>query len=227
MPDELISRLVGEMAQFKYPFYFSPFKVNEPLLDKRTIPLCHEMEARTKARIRIFSNGSTLTKKNIEAIAELKRVEHLWISLNDYRPDEYHDLMNLNFDHTTKNLDRLHEYNYPHPVVLSAVGYPNQEFRDYCEDRWPKFKVFVIEQSAWIDFTDAQRDVVPNTPCVRWWELSIMANGIASLCCMDGEGEYSIGDLNNSTLLEVYATTRDRRLGMSRKEVSPCDRCTY
>ena len=34
MPDELIDRLVGEMSEFKYPFYFSPFKVNEPLRQK-------------------------------------------------------------------------------------------------------------------------------------------------------------------------------------------------
>ena len=227
MSDELIERLVVEMESFEYQFAFSPFKVNEPLLDKRTIPLCREMVKRTKAVLRIFSNGSTLTLKNIDAVAGLDRVAHLWISLNDYRADEYKQLMNLNFEHTTRNLDTLHDTDFPHPVVLSAVGWPDQAFVDYCKNRWPKFETMVIEQSAWIDYIGAQRTDVPDTPCSRWWELSIMADGIVSLCCMDGEGEYAIGDLNKNTLLEVYRNTRDRRLGMSRLSVSPCNGCTY
>jgi len=64
MPDELIDRLVKEMAQFSFPFMFSPFKVNEPLLDKRTLPLLRRMNKEVPhARLRIFTNGSALKRK--------------------------------------------------------------------------------------------------------------------------------------------------------------------
>jgi len=94
MPDELIDRLIDEMAEFKLPFYFSPFKVNEPLLDKRLIPICRKFnEKAPRGYLRIFSNGSALTEKNVEGIAGLKKVVHLWISLNSHDPKEYEELM--------------------------------------------------------------------------------------------------------------------------------------
>src|SRR5512139_1577251 len=80
MPDELLNRLVDEMAEFTVPFYFSPFKLNEPFLDKRLIPLCEAFERKCKtiSYVRIFSNGSALTEKHLDGVAGLKRVAHLW-----------------------------------------------------------------------------------------------------------------------------------------------------
>ena len=67
-------------------------------------------------------------------------------------------------------------------------------------------------------------------PCGRWYELSIMANGVVSLCCQDGEGQFPIGDVNKQTLLEVYNHPfyRERReKNLSRLEVEVCNTCTY
>ena len=95
-------------------------------------------------------------------------------------------------------------------------------------ERWPKFSSFVIEKASWLGFTDAQRVEVPDTPCGRWWELSIMSSGIVSLCCMDGEGQFTIGDINKQTMLEVYSKTREQREKMlSRRELPVCQTCTY
>lgn len=226
MDQGLINRLIDEMAAFELPFYFSPFKVNEPLLDTRLFDICHQVTDNTAALLRIFSNGSALTLKNAEKIYNLDRVVHLWISLNEYRPDAYRDLMNLDFERVAGNLDALHETDFDIPVVLSTVGYPNQGFVDYCAERWPDFQTLVIRNGGWLGYTDPDFDEVPDMGCQRWFELSIMANGIVSLCCMDGEGRFKIGDVNKQTLLEVYQTTRDRRLGMSRREVYPCNTCT-
>lgn len=227
MSEALIDRLVGEMAEFEYPFHFSPFKVNEPLLDKRTIPLCKRVETETKGVIRFFTNGSALTPRKIEQLADLNRVAHLWISLNDHRPDEYKQLMNLDFENTAKKLDYLHECNFPHPVMLSTVGYPNEDFRYYCFERWPDFDSMAIKNTGWLGDVEAQDTVVPDRECDRWWELSIMASGIVSLCCMDAEGKFAIGDLNKNTLKEVYANTRHLRLMDNRDSIHPCNTCTY
>jgi hypothetical protein len=232
MSDELIHRLIDEMAEWKVPFFFSPFKVNEPLLDSRLIPICQEVNNLVpKAALRIFTNGQALTPDKIEGIASLDRVAVLWISLNSHIKEEYEALMSLDFDMTLKRLDYLHSVDFPFPVMLSTVGFPNEPFRRFCFDRWPKFQSVAIKRDAWIDFTNPQDDVVPDTTCGRWFELSIMATGKVSLCCMDGTGEYAIGDVTNSTMLEVYNAPhwRDRREKMlSRKLVgSPCSRCTY
>lgn len=232
MPDSLIERLVNEMAGWNKPFAFSPFKVSEPFLDKRLIPICEYFNDHVPlGALRLFTNGSALTDDNIEGVAGLRKVHHLWISLNDHRPDEYEKLMGIPFDRTAKRLDRLHAYPFPHPVMLSCVGFPNEDFRRYCFDRWPKFQSTAIQRSAWLGFTDSQVAEVPDAPCSRWFELSVMANGVVSMCCMDGKGEFPLGDVNNQTLLEVYNSPfwRERREKMlSRKQAgSPCDRCTY
>lgn len=230
MSDELLYRLVDEMAAFKKPFYFSPFKVNEPLLDKRLIPLCRTFNEKVPhGWLRIFSNGSGLIERHIEGIAGLKRVVHLWISLNSHRPKEYEELMGLDFEQTTRRLDVLHKYEFPHPVVVSRVG-EDKDFAKYVNWRWPKFKIAMIKRDAWIDYTNATETEVPATPCSRWWELNITATGKAALCCMDGEARFGFGDLNEMTLMELYnhQTLKAWRTGMSRKDVGhPCSGCTY
>ena len=228
MPDDLIARLVDEMAGFEHPFYFSPFKVNEPLLDKRSIPLCKEVIQRTKALVRYFTNGSALTPRNIELLAELPygRVAHLWISLNEHRPDEYKRLMSLDFENTAEKLDYLHDSDFPHPVMLSTVGYPNEDFRYYCFERWPDFESMAIRQTGWLGEIQAQPWEIPKGECSRWWELSIMANGVVSLCCMDSEGKFAIGDINKQTLLEVYEKMKPHRESLKR-DFHPCNTCNY
>ena len=119
LSDEIIDKLVREMATWRIPFTLAPFKVNEPLLDSRTIPLCERINRDVPlARLRIFTNGSPLTQEKIDGIAKLKNVVHLWISLNDHRADEYEKLMGLNFDRTSKRLDNIQKQDFPHQLVL-------------------------------------------------------------------------------------------------------------
>lgn len=230
MPDELIERLVGEMASFRVPFFFSPFKLNEPLLDARLLPLCRMMNhAVPHARLRIFTNGSPLTPEKAEQIGSLKNVEHLWVSLNEHDPAKYEALMSLRFDITARRLDVLHGTDFPHPVVVSKVG-SDDGFKAYVSERWPKFKSFVIKRDGWLGYVDPQFPGIPDTACGRWFELSVMATGRVSLCCMASGDEHGIGDVNTHSLLEVYNAPhwRERRERLlSRRTIGPCNRCSY
>ena len=230
MSDSLIDKLIGEMSTFEIPFHFSPFKVNEPLLDRRFIDICRRVERETLAHFRIFTNGAALTQRRIDEIASLSRVTHLSVSLNSHIPEEYANLMKMPFERTVSRLDNLHDHEFPHQVNLTAVGSGNKAFIEYCRERWPKFRAMLIPKSSWIDFTDPDVDVVPDSVCGRWWELSIMSNGIVSLCCQDGEGRFPIGDLNKQTMIEVYNSPhwRERReRQLSRLDVPVCKTCTY
>jgi len=229
LPDDLLWRLGDEMSGWKIPFDFCPFKVNEPLLDKRLMSLLERIESDTIATIRLFTNGQALTEKWVEEINQLDRLKVLWVSLNAHEPKEYRDLMGLDFEKTARNLDFLHGSDFVHPVTISRVGH-SEEFQQYVHSRWPRFDIVQIKKDGWLGYTEAGVTEVPNTPCIRWLELSIMATGMVSLCCMDGEGAFSIGDLNKQTMLDVYNSPawRDRRERMiSRSEVYPCSTCTY
>jgi len=234
MSDELLDRLVDEMSEFKYPFSFSPFKLSDPLLDKRLIPLLEKVNDKVPlATIRIFTNASALTWEKAEQLHNIDNVD-LWLSVNEHRETEYENLMNLDYQRMLKNVDALHESDFRHPVKVLRVG-ANAEFVEFSQDRWPHFETKLIKKDGWLGFTEAQNDEVPDTGCSRWFELSITSEGKASHCCMhDGTDlRYNIGDVNEQTLLEVYNSPhwKERReQGLSRRELnddSPCSRCTY
>jgi len=238
LPDKLLTSILLQIKEWKHPFYFSPFKVNEPLLDRRVIPMLQEInEYIPRAVIRLFTNGTTLTNKVIQSIADLHAIAHLWISLNSVTVDEYCDLMKLDFLKTANKLDLLHSFvmakKFKHTVILSRVVQSNEadaEFVRYCRIRWPRFGIQMIKKDGWLGYTEPQMTKVPQIPCARWWELSIMATGKAALCCMDGAGEYVVGDISKSSLLDIYNSDPllKMRTGLlERSGVSPCNRCTY
>lgn len=225
MSDALIDKLIGEMSGWP-KFDFCPFKVNEPLLDKRLMPILERIENETQADIRLFTNGQALTWKWIEQINQLDRLKVLWVSLNSVNPSEYQGLMGCSFEKVAANLDVLHDTDFMHPVVLSRVGH-DERFVTYVQSRWPRFQPFLIKRDGWLGHVNPEFNEVPNRPCSRWDELSIMSNGIVSLCCMDGEGAYAIGDVNKESMLDVYQRWREAREGKTRLEIEPCNRCTY
>lgn len=242
MPDEMIDRIIEELKDHPWPFMIAPFKVNEPFLDKRLIPICRRInEEIPKAHLRIFTNGSALTEKYMDEVATLERVVHLWCSLNEHEPEAYKELMGLDFERTCANLDLLHERVlqniFPHPVVISKVRECNETptirdkaFSEFVHSRWPLFSVTLIKRDGWLGYTEPGDATVPQAPCGRWYELSICADGKVSLCCMDGKAEFAIGDLNKQSLFEVYNSRfyRERRVkSLNRQGISPCERCTY
>ena len=241
LSDETLNRIIEELKDHPHPFVLSPFKVNEPFLDKRLIPFCRKVEEQVpNAVLRIFTNGSALTPRHIEEVAGLKRVMHLWVSLNEHRADEYHKLMGLDFERTAGNLDTLHAAvaagAFGHEVVVSKVAAEGlddpvqQEFWGYVNQRWPRFKVHVIKPDGWLGDISLGSPEIPDAPCSRWFELSITATGKVSLCCMDSSAAYTIGDVNEQSLFEIYngKAWRQNRLAMwSRKNVHPCSTCSY
>lgn len=231
MPDEMIDRLIDEMSGWPLPFNFTPFKVSEPLLDKRLFRILDRVNERVpQANIRIFTNGSALTREKAEQLHTIDNVE-LWVSVHEPDAATYRSVLGIDQAHVVRNLDALHETDFRHPVYVLRVGAQGgASFREWVRGRWPEFQPVVVWQSSWLGHANPDVQEVPDTPCSRWFELSIMANGIVSLCCMDGKGEYPIGDLNKQTMLEVYNSPawRDRRaLMLSRREIHPCSTCSY
>lgn len=233
----VIGRLIAEMSTWQHPFYISPFKVNEPLLDVRLPAICSQIsEQIPHAKLRLFTNGSPLTERHLRWIDNLDNVAHLWVSLNSHEPEEYHRLMRLTFETTAKKLDTLHRYvqsgYFRHQVVISKVSATMNEgaFMTYCATRWPFFTPIVIKQDGWLGYVPPMEETIPDTPCMRWFELSILATGVASLCCMDGKGQFPLGNVTDQSLLDIYNAPlwRERREHMvSRRKIYPCNTCTY
>ena len=103
MSDELIDKIITDLKKIPadVPFFIAPFKVNEPFLDKRIFSVCAKInEHLPNAQLRLFSNGSPLTKENLEKVSAIGKVAHLWISLNEIEARAYENLMQLPLDRT-------------------------------------------------------------------------------------------------------------------------------
>lgn len=238
MPDALIEKILTDLEDIPkdHRFLFSPFKVNEPFLDKRMLPMLEDINKRLpNAILTLFTNGAPLTREKIKRIADLSNVRHLWISLNEHRPKQYEAVMKIPLARTVKKLDLLHSMSFPHKVVVSRVcdnTLVDQEFVMRVETRWPKFNAFLIKRDAWITSIkhDAISTEVPVTKCNRWWEIEITSTGRTALCCMDGHADYSIGDVSKRHVLEVYNSPGYKRMragSKTRQAYSPCNMCTY
>ncbi len=246
MPDAMFARIIDQLKEIPktHYFYMSPFKVNEPLMDKQIFKRIEMInEQLPNAYIRLFSNFHMATDEHIKRIGLIKNLSDIDISLNSLDKEEYKTLMGLDLDKTKESIYRLLEYArklglemlVPRIVfsrVSQAPGSDNayymafyEEFRDYLYFAEPR----VIPRQEWIDFIPSETPLKQNQPCSRWADLNICCNGVVALCCMDGRGTYPWGNIMESPALEIFNQPKYRRLRTelpNKSEITPCKYCS-
>jgi radical SAM protein with 4Fe4S-binding SPASM domain len=241
MSDALIEKIITDLTDIPrhVPFQLSPFKVNEPFLDTRLFDILKTVnEKLPHANIALTSNASPLTPKNLQKLNEIERIGYLWISFNDHRPEQYTQTMQLPWERTIERLNMIHQAKadgrFTPRVILSRVGDNTQadvEFVQWVAQHFPLFGTHVFQRGGWLGQANVELNTpVPNTGCVRWFDLSITSTGKVAHCCMDGKAEWSIGDVNQQHVLEVYNNPEYKVLREktnSRLSVSPCNTCTF
>lgn len=222
MSDELIDKIIGDLEAIpqNLPFGISPFKVNDPLLDKRIFDICDRINRRLpNAQPRLFTNASPMTDAIIERIAGIEHLQHLWISLNEFEAETYQKVMGLPLDRTLQRMDHLHAAveagRFPHPVIVSRVrncSADDDAFIAFVQQRFPRFAISVMPYASWAGQIESPDPMTPPpVGCGRWFELSIMSTGKVALCCMDGEGKHVIGDVATENALAIYNSDSYRK----------------
>jgi hypothetical protein len=239
MSDELIDKIISELQDIPstVPFRFSPFKVSDPFTDPRLFKIIDTINSKLpNASIDLYSNGASLTPARLEALRHIKNFQYLNISLNEHRKTEYEKLMGLKFERTLARLEHLHERlikgELPFSVVVSKVcDYKyDEEFRSWVSAKFPGFVVHTHRRSDWIGQVDVKGQMVPDIGCAMWFSLSITSTGSVAYCCMDGTGEYPIGDASKQHVLDVYNAPSFREVRekhMTRIGGSPCGKCPF
>lgn len=241
MPDELIAKIIGDLTDVPrdLPIWISPFKLSDPLLDVRLFDILADVNQRLpNARLRLFTNGSPLTEKNLAAIGRVQRLEHLWISLNHHHKEGYERTMKLPWERTLERLDMAHRKKasgeFSPPVIVSRVGdgsADDRAFLRFVHDRFPLFQSALVSRTEWLGQLAGLTAAGKINPvgCARWFELSITATGLVSFCCMDAQGQYPIGDVRSSHVLDIYNAPTYRMYRErteTRMEVMPCRVCS-
>lgn len=246
MSDEMFRMIVDQLKAIPpaHRFWISPFKVNEPLMDRQIFSrVAHINACLPHADIRLFSNFHLAADADIEQICRIQNLSDIDISLNSLDPEEYETLMGLDLEKTLKNIFALLEYIRKNgiqmrreKIVLSRVAQDAQSDQRYARAFWEVFRDYAdlvapltIPRQEWIDFQPTEAPLHQDQPCPRWANINICCDGSVAFCCMDGRGAFPWGNVLESGVLAIYNQPEYRRLRIecpNKSQVTPCDRCS-
>ena len=205
MSEKLFYDIIGQLEQMRYNGRISLFSNNEPFLDERILRFSKYMrEHLPKAKIHMFTNGTLLTV------------------------DKFKELIQY--------LDELIIDNYTQDLHLIK---PAQEIKAYCEEH-PELieKVSIVLRKPKEILTSRggmapnrkKQEEYPEVTCAfPFQQLIIRPTGQVSLCCNDALGKYTLGDLSEESILDVWYGEKYKKIrnliADGRKNIEICKSC--
>jgi len=238
MSDALFEEIIEGCREFPLR-NIEPFLNGEPLMDPKIMQRLELIKNRLpETKIRLFTNGYSLTPERIRELCKFG-LDGLTVSVNTLDPKKYKTMTitGLEIDRLLSNLRYLTDPVWKNKVArkttfrmtrLPDTSKQEQDnFKDFCKN----LKVQCNIKSVFNYKGDKPTVLpVPAYPCEHINRLDILSNGVATLCCMDPEGEYPLGDAKKTSIMSIFnsdASKRYQRYHRSgrRKEIAPCNRC--
>ncbi len=230
MTVETYQRVLDELASIGFTGRFSPYLQGEPLLDKR-MPELLAMTRKTLplAKILIQSNGDLFTLEKGEALFR----------------NGLHKLIINSYDDNGDRVRRMKGLASQLAERVPGLKHVKGSFHHMIRDEPPgKISMEVlIENKTWWrrNSQDNWAGNVPGMPplkapmnryCFRPFEhLSVHYNGNAVLCCCDWKGEVVLGNLNETSLVDIMngpvATMSRKNLTNKNRRMKLCERCDF
>jgi MoaA/NifB/PqqE/SkfB family radical SAM enzyme len=218
MPDAFFERIVEELCAFR-PTLESVFlqSYNEPTLDRRFVDFCRTIMS-ADLPVAVLSNGSGFTPAKVDSLIAAGGLRYLCINLSTLDRDRYiHDRGADHLEVVLRNLDYLKDTPLAQQMNMVVLGTGDQIHQDDFEairERFAgsRFEVqhhVVMDRAGWLDvglkpFEEPKRlagcDNVGSRPLQH---LHITPQGKCVLCCEDYDENYVVGDLTQSSILEV------------------------
>lgn len=205
MMTKLFYKIISDLADMEYAGKLSLYSNNEPFLDERILDFYKYAKNKLpKATMSIFTNGSLLTlSKFLELV---KWCDKITI-------DNYNDAKVVN-----ENLVEIYDYLEEHNELKERVSFSMRLQNEVLTSRGGQ---------------------APNKKGAKYYNeicllpfrmLIIRPDGKISLCCNDALGKYTLGDVNNQSIDEIwnseeYQKIRNEMLYNGRKNLLLCKNC--
>lgn len=244
MSDQLFQKIIGDLRKIpvQHPLNIFPNLVNEPFMDKKFFDRLNVINSELPhATLHLFSNFNVMPRDFFARIQTIRNVRAINVSFNAATRDEYEAVMGIDFERTVNNLKRFMAFQQNQssipPVILSRVSdgtSTDAAFDSACRDLFAEFThgvhyiTTIKARTDWLGHVSTTPSPVPSIPCGAWFDINIFCTGVVPHCCMDGHGDHSIGDVNKSSVLEIYndpVFSHLRELSTSREYVYPCSVC--
>lgn len=177
MPDALYSELLDQLASMKFRGRISPVFYNEPMLDPRLPRLMAEAKAKLpRSTIVVFTNGSLLTKQNIEEMVGAG-VDTLFVS-------QYEG--NLRAD-AAPYAEAVRDLS---PAVRRKVWYRTLGDEDFLSSSGGLVRV--------------QKPVTKSRCMQASLSCVVDFRGDVVLCCNDYNGKHTFGNIGKEHVLDIW-----------------------
>jgi len=235
MHDALYERIVDECAAWGcWEVHLHNF--GEPLLDKRLEQRVRLAKQKGIRKVKIFSNGSLLTRERAIALIEAG-LDEIKISFDGATREEFEQIRPpLRFDRVVDNVRQLVSLRNERGAALK-IGVA------CCSTSSRQGTMQALEQIVdcfsfgkvhnWASSELATHRGTIRKPCSRLWRtFTILAGGEVALCCLDYDGQHVLGRIDeHHSIREVFngpAYHEVRRLHRQARqaEIPLCAACT-
>ena len=181
MSFDLFENIINQLSDLNYTGYFALSSNNEPFLDERIIDFAkYANEKLTQAHICMYTNGTLLSVKKFKEIISY---------LNELIIDNYNN--NLSLIEPCKKIKEYIENNNPElsQKVTICIRKQNE----------------ILNSRGGLAVNRKNIQVINKAKCsVPYHKMTIRPDGKVSLCCSDTYGKFTLGDLKNESLVDVW-----------------------
>jgi hypothetical protein len=206
---DLFHKVVDECADLGIT-HVRMHNYGEAFIDRRLIEKVRYAKARGIREVGLISNGSLITDNVARGIIEAG-LDAINISVDASGKEVFEKTrLGLNYDKVIANIERIvkirAELGKRRPkLILSFVRQNNSADEQAFIEHWRAIadKIHVTDLHNWAGTLNTESDV--NYPCYRpWLTFTVLWDGRVSLCCADFDGRTILGDLNSSTIREIW-----------------------
>ncbi|MBF0144233.1 MAG: SPASM domain-containing protein [Magnetococcales bacterium] len=218
----------------------------EPLLDRKLASKVRALKEAGVRRVNVTTNASLLTATRGEELIEAG-MDEIYITIDSLKKPVYEAIRRgLDFETVlghTRGFIALRDARKAAVTirVLMVQQELNRDEPDQFRAYWgallgERDQVAVQKAHNWARAVQVMpvgdEASINAIPCISLWStLGIHADGRVGLCCMDTLWRYPLGDLNQQSIAEIWASpameaARRLHLDGRRAEIPMCDGCT-
>jgi MoaA/NifB/PqqE/SkfB family radical SAM enzyme len=230
MTFDLFKKIVDECVELGIT-HVRVHNYGEPFVDRKLVEKVRYAKQQGIKEVGMISNGSLITEAVARGMVEAG-LDAINISVDASGKDVFESTrIGLKYDKVIANIERLvrirAESGKRRPkLILSFVRQNNSADEQAFIEHWRKVadKIHITDLHNWGGTLHQTSDV--NYPCYRpWLTFTVLWDGRVSLCCADFDGHTILGDLNTSSIKDIWNNDAYRSVRREHLESGGPDVC--
>jgi radical SAM protein with 4Fe4S-binding SPASM domain len=245
MGNELFNQVIKRLRDEKIrPLAIILNGFGDPLTDKKIFDRVRLLKKHfPDSVVKFYTNLNLANETIVKGILECG-LDEINISFNGFNRKSYERTMGISYSKTLKNLERLIDERKRKESMIRirismALTYSNTGDETRFIKEWEK-KVDSVSINKIHTYGGSMKDVSGKNkinfnkityPCKYLWNtITIGVKGDIFLCCLDYEGTYCFGNINDKKILDIFYSQEFEKIRLLHlkgkiKEIGICKRC--